>query len=336
MAPARLLVIRNSGLGDLLMELPALKALRRHFPSHEMFVTCPDALTPVLDLLDIAAIPVTEQEDRSKPAAAARHHQETDRIILDRLLAEGTRYDVVVALRVPRTALIEDLRSLTRGSYLGFADPDLSTSGGLPHFDETVHILARWSGLLAAFGVPVDQDDLYLAPEHSDDRAVHRVIVHPGAASPSREWPVERWARLSRALRLAGLEVLLTGGPGDVGKAERVRISAGLEPAADRSGATNVLELFELVRQSDLVISGDTGIAHVATVLRRRSLTLFGPMPPSRWGPPPGTPRHHALWTGGLGDAYGPSVHPGLLEIEVSDVVAALAARSWIDGPLVV
>jgi len=73
------------------------------------------------------------------------------------------------------------------------------------------------------------------------------------------------------------------------------------------------------------VVSGDTGIAHLATAYRRPSVVLFGPVPPRRWGPPPDRPYHRAIWHGTRaerGDDPGPAVHPALLKIRVDEVLA--------------
>jgi len=72
------------------------------------------------------------------------------------------------------------------------------------------------------------------------------------------------------------------------------------------------------------VISGDTGVAHVASLYRTPSVVLFGPVAPSRWGPPAGGP-HLVLWHGdGTGNPHGSEPDPALLRIPVSEVLAAI------------
>jgi hypothetical protein len=52
---------------------------------------------------------------------------------------------------------------------------------------------------------------------------------------------------------------------------------------------------------------------------------LFGPISPARWGPPPERSRHRVLWAGKTGDPHSDKPDPGLLEVRVHHVVAALA-----------
>jgi ADP-heptose:LPS heptosyltransferase len=104
--------------------------------------------------------------------------------------------------------------------------------------------------------------------------------------------------------------------------AVRVAEAAGL--TGDDVPMTGLEQLAALVAHARLVISGDTGIAHLATAYGTPSVTLFGPMSPARWGPPP-RPYHRALWHGTRsepGDRPGPP-HPALLAIGETEVLQA-------------
>jgi uncharacterized protein YjbJ (UPF0337 family) len=75
------------------------------------------------------------------------------------------------------------------------------------------------------------------------------------------------------------------------------------------------------------VLCGDTGVAHLATVFGVRSVLLFGPTPPSEWGPPAGRSRHVVLHRGARGDPHGAEPDPALLAISVEDVLAVTGGR---------
>src|SRR4030095_14631732 len=95
----------------------------------------------------------------------------------------------------------------------------------------------------------------------------------------------------------------------------------------DAVPSTGLGELAGLVAHARLLISGDTGIAPLATAYATPSITLFGPMSPHRWGPPPDRPQHRTIWRGCRsepGDATEPGVHPALLAVQPAEVIAKI------------
>jgi Glycosyltransferase family 9 (heptosyltransferase)/Glycosyl transferase family 2 len=95
---------------------------------------------------------------------------------------------------------------------------------------------------------------------------------------------------------------------------------------AGLAGSADLLALARAVAAAGRVVCGDTGVAHLATALGTPSVVLFGPVPPTEWGPPPDRPWHRALWAGTRGDPHGLQPDRGLLEISVGQVVDELAA----------
>jgi ADP-heptose:LPS heptosyltransferase len=189
------------------------------------------------------------------------------------------------------------------------------------------HEVHRWCRMLEESGVPADPSRLDVrAPAVGLPEAARgATVVHPGAASAARRWPPERFAAVARAERAAGRPVVITGGPDEVGLARRVAADAGLTPSAVLAGRTSLLELAAVVAQAGRVVCGDTGVAHLATAFGTPSVVLFGPTPPSLWGPPPERTRHRALWAGAVGDPHGSRPDPGLLRLRVPEVLEALA-----------
>ncbi|GAB3958252.1 hypothetical protein GCM10027614_75410 [Micromonospora vulcania] len=151
-------------------------------------------------------------------------------------------------------------------------------------------------------------------------------MLHPGTKIPAKRWPAERFAALARALTDRGHRVVLTGSADERALAERVAETAGLPPTAVLAGRTDLGALAALVAHARLVVSGDTGVAHLATGYGTASVVLFGPVPPARWGPPPDRPRHRALWAG-EGDWPrwdGVGSHPTLTALRLDEVLAAV------------
>jgi len=196
----------------------------------------------------------------------------------------------------------------------------------MPEWRADEHEVLRWCRMLTEQGIPADPRDLYIDPPTGalPPEAVGATIVHPGAASPSRRWPAERFARVARAELERGRAVFFTGTTSERALAEEVaRLAGGGYLLA---GRTDLAGLAVLVAAAGLIVSGDTGVAHLATAFRIPSIVLFGPTSPAHWGPPAGDPRHVALWAGRLGDPHAREPDPGLLDIDAEHVLAAVAA----------
>ncbi len=296
-------VLRPLGLGDLLTGVPAIRAVRAAVPGHRLVLATTAALAPLAGLVDAVdeVLPARELEpldwDRSPPDLAVDLH------------GRGPASHVVAAGLHPR-------RLLT------FASP--GWPGPVWYPDE--HEVRRWCRLVSeGLGVDADPDALDLAVPAVPPPVTGAALVHPGAAFPGRRWPAERFAAVARELAAAGHDVRVTGGPAERDLACAVARGAGLGEEAVLAGRTSTLELAATVAAAAVVVSGDTGVAHLATAYRRPSVLLFGPVSPALWGPPP-RPQHVVLWHGdGTGDPWGTELDPALARITVDEVLRALA-----------
>ena len=154
-------------------------------------------------------------------------------------------------------------------------------------------------------------------------------MVHPGAAAPSRRWPAPLWAAVAAGLTARGHRVVVTGSLAEAGPCATV--AAGAPGVEDLCGRLDLGGLGRLVGTAALVLSGDTGIAHVATAFGTPSVTLFGPVSPALWGPRVDHHLHKVIWTGDAadprpGDPHGAAVDPRLASIDAGEVLEAASA----------
>ncbi len=303
----RLLILRALGLGDFLTGVPAYRALRAAYPRHEIVLAAPGplaclaALTGAVDLLQPAGELQPVRWAGPPPDVAVDLHGNG-----------SASHDLVLALGAKITMM-----------YASAADPRVTG----PWWDEAEHEVGRWCRLLEWHGVPADRGALRLARPRVPSPVRGAVVVHTGAASTGRRWPPERFAAVARALAEGGQRVVLTGTAAERPTARRVARAARLDPGSVLAGRTGLSELAALVAAASMVVSNDTGVAHLAVAYGTPSVTLFGPVSPALWGPPAGDSRHVALWKGAgnrPGDAHGDQVDPRLLAIGVGDVLAAI------------
>jgi len=298
-----LLAYRALGLGDFLTGLPALRALRDAFPGHHLALAAPAALAPLVEL----------------PAIVDEH------VFTEPLAAPPPGADIAVNLHGRGPESHRALLAAGPGRLIAFANDEARVGG--PQWRAGEHEVRRWCRLLDESGIPADPERLDLPrPLMPEPEAV--TIVHPGAASPARRWPAARWAEVARVLAGQGRRVVVTGSAPERDLADMVVEGAGLRRRANLAGRTDLLGLAGLVAGAELVLSADTGIAHLATAFGTPSVTLFGPTPPGEWGPPPDRPQHVALHRGGRGDPHGERPDAALLAITVEDVLNVTAGRS--------
>lgn len=306
----RLVVLRALGLGDLLTAVPALRALRDSHPGHHRVLAAPRALRPLVALLGDVIHTVAHVDFR---------------VWVGRLPLELGGPDVAVNLHGRGPESHAALAMLTPRRLIAFHDPHHARVA--PAWRDDEHERVRWCRLLHHHGIPADADDLAVGPPPRPVAArwVGATVLHPGASAPSRRWPATRWADVAQYERRAGRQVVITGGRDEVTLASTVARGAGLDDEAVVAGGTDLGDLAAIVAAAGRVVSGDTGVAHLASALATPSVVLFGPTSPHRWGPPR-VARHTVLWAGRTGDPHAARTHAGLLAINVSDVTTALDA----------
>ncbi|WP_406068164.1 glycosyltransferase family 9 protein [Micromonospora sp. NBC_01638] len=302
-----ILVLRALGVGDLVTAVPALRALRAAYPGRELALAAPAWLAPLVDL--VGGI------DRLVDTAG-----------LDRPIRVGSAPQVAVNLhgRGPQSHRL--LAATRPGRLLAFANLDAGFVDG-PRWAVDEHEVDRWCRLLSWYDIPADRTDLGLRRPGSAGSPTGVTVLHPGSKIPAKRWPAERFAALARALTDQGHRVLLTGSADERALAARVAEAAGLAPDSVLAGRTDLGALAALVAYARLVISADTGVAHLATGYGTASVVLFGPVPPAHWGPPPDRPRHRVLWAG-EGDWPrwdGVGSHPTMAALRLDEVLAAVA-----------
>lgn len=302
-----MLVLRALKLGDLLVAVPSLHALRRAFPEHRIRCAAPAWLRPVVDLVGGIELLGQPGLDQTIP------------------LAPGS-VDIVVNLHGagPQSRHLLDALGARRriGHRAGGGDEPVWEG---PGWVEEINERQRWTRLLAWHGIEADPAELALSVPVTPSVRPSAVVVHPGAGYGSRLWPVDRFARVAAALSRAGHEVVVTGSGPERPRAVEVARLAGLPEQDVLAGLLGLDAMAALVACSSAVVSADTGAAHLASAYGRPSVVLFGPAPVARWGPPPGP--HVVLTDESLrrGEVFADEPDPALLAVRPEQVLDALA-----------
>jgi heptosyltransferase-2 len=288
---AVLVVRAPNWLGDTVMALPALAALRARWADARIAVV--GRWAPLLLGQGVADLVLDHPRARAGRRALARALA-ADRPDAAVLLPNSL--GSVLAARAWRARRVVGYATDGRGRWLTEAlplpaprrhqvDEYLALAAALDA--PAVGEVPRWrlAGAAApASGGPVAEVDALLARALGEGRGA-LVGLHLGSAGGSaKQWPAARYAALADLLAAEGARAILLGAETDTPDADEIaRLSS--HPPASLVGRDRPALLPELLRRLDCLVSGDTGVAHLAAAVGTATVTLFGPTSPELTAP---------------------------------------------------
>jgi heptosyltransferase-1 len=286
----RILLIRLSAIGDIVMASPLIKALRRRYPQARIAWLAQPEVRELLehnaDLDEVIVWPRGEWR---------RLWRERRYSALWREIRAFTR-----RLRGWQADLAIDLQGLLKsGIWAGLSGAHERVGLGsregsghlmtrvLPRGGDPGRISSEYLFLAEQLGLPTETFamDIALAPE--DEAFARRftaehgldggyAVICPFTTRPQKHWFEERWVRLAPRLEHElGLKVLMLGGPGDRPAAERIAAMA-TGRLVDAVGRTRLRQAAALIGRARLLIGVDTGLTHMGIAFGTPTLALFG------------------------------------------------------------
>jgi len=274
--PRRLLIIRPGGIGDAVLLVPTLAAIRERYPAAEITVLAERRNAAIFELCPaVDHLLLYDRPGELLAAIRGRYDVVIDTEQWHRLSAVVARL-AVSSVKIgygtnERARLFTHSVAYSHDDYealsffrllesLGIVAPDTIP---VPFLSLTVKARQRAAELLA----PVAGRD-YL-------------VIFPGASIPERRWGAERFAELARRLEREAWVVVVVGGREDTLDGELIAVITGLNLA----GRTSLLETAAVIEGAALLVSGDSGVLHIGVGLGVSTISLFGPGRQRKWGP---------------------------------------------------
>lgn len=293
-AVRKIAVLRALNLGDLLVAVPALRALRCGFPQAQITLIS-------LAWAEAFARRFCRYVDRFVEFGGFPGINEVPIIPgqVERFLAKqrAEAYDLVIQMHgsgaTSNPCALALGGRMTAGYYLGQRPDALAYAAPYPLDTPEVLVDLGLVGLLGCDGDPALEFPLF-----EDDRAEADVLlcrerpprrplvgIHAGSSTPLRRWPAASFARVADELaRTHGAEIVLVGGAHE--RAITAEIARELEVRpVDLSGTTSLGGLAAVIARLDLFVGNDSGPAHVARAVGTPSVTIFGAEEVARWAP---------------------------------------------------
>jgi heptosyltransferase-2 len=291
----RLWIRLPNWLGDVVMAIPLLRAIRHSRPDAEITLLCKPAFIPLLEILAVAdrlsALPEKGLGYFSRFASFRTSYPDTWI-----LLTNSTRGDLEA--RVAGCPQRFGIRRPGKGRRF------LTHTYTLPAgYDEAAHHQVElWGDFLRHFGLAAPADfspfpRALFAPSSAPERRPIGLIA--GSENmPAKRWPVASWRRLIEAF--PDEKFVLLGTAADAALTAEIARGLGGERVSDLAGKTSLTEFASTLAGCRLLVSNDTGGMHLANALGVPVVVLFGPTNPVRTGPvfeakrtlllPPGCP----------------------------------------------
>lgn len=306
-APQKILVIKLSALGDVLIALGAMAAIRQHHPdAHITFMTT----QPFADLAQRSGY-----FNAVKTVTRARFYELGAWLGLARFLNAG-RFDRVYDLQLNGRSNIYFKLMRKKPEWSGIAPGASHNYAAENPAWRQMHAFDRHRTMLARMGVDVHIPDVrwmytdisLLAPPSP------YVLLIPGCAPqhPYKRWPAAKYAALALKLQRQGYHVALLGTAADHDAISKIKSVA--PECADLSGRTSLYDIATLAAGAAGAVGNDTGPSHLAALAGCPLVALFsGVTDPALSAP--------------IGDAVTVIQSEDIADITLDDVMKALQLR---------
>ena len=286
-----ILIIKMSSLGDVIHALPALYAIRKNWPNAKITWAVHEQFSAVLP--EYPWIDEVIYIDKKKLKSLSYLCQ------LRRTL-HAKHFDMCLDLQcLAKSAIVSFLSGAPeKYGYWELREGSKFVNKALVGPNQYGHVIERYLDTVRVLGGTVDSVEFpikrsaqaatqvaqKLAEQGLPDGEPY-IVVAPGARWSVKEWPMEKYGSLCRRLSEDGYYVVLIGAPSDMEKGLTIKEEAPDKKIINMIGATDLVELIELIGHSALYVSADTGPLHIANALKVQLIALFGPTSPDRTGP---------------------------------------------------
>ena len=272
-----ILVVRFSSIGDILLVTPLLRAIRNKWPGARVTMLTKRQYVPLVsDNPNVTEVFGVTPQDTVRSVAT---------------LIKQVRYSHLLDLQGGMRTW--PLRWLARGPWSGYSHRRVARELLIRFKHNTYHehvpVPERYFEAAADLGVEPDGagPEFFLNPVAEENAAgwlgragigTKRALVAiaPGAAHATKRWPVEHWIKLGRQIVHTGADIVALGGPEDSAIGAEIAARGGAH-VASAAGELSLQETGAVLKRAAALISGDTGVMHMATGVGTPVVALFGP-----------------------------------------------------------
>jgi heptosyltransferase III len=276
----RILVIRGGALGDFMLTLPAIGALRAANPDGEIEVL------GYKHIVELANNRFYVNEVRSIESAALSRFFAKDSELPTDLKNYFASFDLVISYLFDPDQIFET--NLHRCGLQHFVRGPAKITAGEHASRQLVRPLEQLGLSVSTLAAKVysSADDRQVARDFLANCMRPIIALHPGSGSEKKNWPLENWIRVGNRL-LGSIDfrgaVVIIGGEADTIKTNQLR--SIWNDSRVRFAENMKLSHLAAVLEDAIFIGHDSGISHLAAAAGAKCILLFGPTDPAVWAP---------------------------------------------------
>ena len=283
------LILAQHRLGDTVVSIPALQAVRNSLPQSRIFVFSSQYIRDILERIDSVADIISFGEGLSLGKKVDLIRSQI-RSPIDLTLDLTCDYTMENAL----LAFLTGARY--RVGYNTFGRGFLFDTA-LPPQKAPVHITDEILAIVQSIGLKADDKSLHLTASdqakektrvHLEEQGISKeeiyIVIHPGGHYPTQRWPTESFARLAdKLIQKYRIKIVLAGGPREEILVRKISENMTREPVLFLEQP--VRNLMALIQDCRILICNNSGPLHLAVALGIPTVSTMGPTLPERWWP---------------------------------------------------
>lgn len=294
MTPEHILFFRLSALGDVILAIPAIRAIRDHFPNTKLSWVTSKSLLPLLSLVnDVSLIGIDKPKSLKQWWQNGRQLSLISADVLLAAQASARSHAMYPFIRCKRKIGFDSQRS--KDLHKWFVDEQIEY--------RNEHLLEGFLGFCRALDVPFEKPtsptswalnipahyqknaQSLLAPLQEQSSKI--IAINPCTSKEERNWPLGNFVELANNLLANDACLVITGGSSQLELDAAAKLAEKLpnDRYINLCGRTDLLTSAAVLQASSLLISPDTGPAHLATALGTPVVGLYAVARPELTGP---------------------------------------------------
>ncbi|MFC1498324.1 glycosyltransferase family 9 protein [Verrucomicrobiota bacterium] len=276
MTAPRILILRGGAIGDFILTLPAIRALRKRWP--EAYIE----VTGYPHIANLALATGLADKITSLDSAGVAHYFSLAPGLQEDQKSYVRSFDIIISYLYDPSSTVKTNLITAGAKHVIYGSPMVENTHAVEHLFKPLESLAIYPEKSEYPQLKLKKDNIANGRERIKKIGNKVIAIHPGSGSPKKNWPIEKFLELSDKLtRETIFSPMLITGEADSEIEHTVQKEKRQIPVL--SGCS-LVELAETLSACHAYMGNDSGITHIAASLGIPVVALYGPTDSRLWG----------------------------------------------------